>query len=157
MAETVARRGGIVVIPQDIPLDILKNTIGSVKRAHARFETPITLSPSHTVRDAMGLLYKRAHGAVIVVNENNQPVGIFTESNASGRDMFDTLAEAATSEVECIDAKLTPDEMHEALVAKKLNVAPIVEDGTLVGITTTKGPLQSVLWLRLQSRRFLQQ
>ena len=146
MAETVARRGGIVVIPQDIPLEILKNTIESVKRAHVRFETPITLSPAHTVRDAMGLLHKRAHGAVIVVNENNQPVGIFTESNASGRDMFDTLSEAATSEVECIDAKLTPEEMHAVLVAKKLNAAPIVENGTLVGITTTKGTLRTEIY-----------
>ena len=31
MAETVARRGGIVVLPQDIPLDIVENVVKFVK------------------------------------------------------------------------------------------------------------------------------
>lgn len=34
MAETVARRGGLVVIPQDIPLPIVAETIAAVKASH---------------------------------------------------------------------------------------------------------------------------
>ena len=34
MAETVARRGGIAVIPQDIPLEIVADVISWVKSRH---------------------------------------------------------------------------------------------------------------------------
>ena len=74
MAETIARRGGLSVIPQDIPLDVVEEVVGWVKRRHALFETPITLSPQDTVSDALGLLPKRAHRAAVVV-EDGRPVG----------------------------------------------------------------------------------
>ena len=51
MAETVARRGGIAVLPQDIPLDVVAAVIDYVKSRHPVYETPITLSPS--TRSAM--------------------------------------------------------------------------------------------------------
>src|SRR5690606_9241944 len=34
MAETVARRGGIAVIPQDIPVEVVAEVIASVKSRH---------------------------------------------------------------------------------------------------------------------------
>lgn len=62
MAETVARRGGIVVIPQDIPIDVVTDVISWVKTRHLVLDTPITLAPTQTVADALSLLPKRAHG-----------------------------------------------------------------------------------------------
>lgn len=59
MAETVARRGGLAVIPQDIPLEIVSDVVSWVKRRHLVFDTPITLSPSGTVGEAMNLIAKR--------------------------------------------------------------------------------------------------
>ena len=44
MAETIARRGGISVLPQDIPLDIVEEVVSWVKGRHPVFETPITLT-----------------------------------------------------------------------------------------------------------------
>src|SRR5215208_6828866 len=67
MAETVARRGGLVVIPQDIPIEVVTEVIGWVKQRHLVLDTPITLAPSQTVADALSLLHKRAHGAGVVV------------------------------------------------------------------------------------------
>jgi len=40
MAETVARRGGIVVVPQDLPIDAVKQTVDFVKRAATWSLTP---------------------------------------------------------------------------------------------------------------------
>jgi IMP dehydrogenase len=48
MAETLARRGGLAVIPQDIPVDIVAEVVAWVKRRHPVFETPITLAPTPT-------------------------------------------------------------------------------------------------------------
>ena len=63
MAETIARRGGMAILPQDVPADIAAETIQRVKSAHLIFETPITVKPHHTVGYARNLLPKRAHGA----------------------------------------------------------------------------------------------
>lgn len=146
MAETVARRGGLTVLPQDIPLPILEQTIRSVKDAHVQFETPITLTPTHTIRDAMSLIHKRAHGAVVVVDDAMRPVGIFTEEDAQGRDMFDMLGNAASADVKSLDAALTPRQMFEELISKRLHVAPVTESGKLVGIVTAKGALRSEMY-----------
>ena len=86
MAEVVARRGGMVVLPQDIPLDVIESVVGWVKTRHPMFETPITLSPSNTVGDALNLIHKRAHGAVIVIDSDGRPIGVFTEQDAAGFD-----------------------------------------------------------------------
>ena len=59
MAETVARRGGITVIPQDIPFAVVRDVVSWVKQRHLVFDTPITLDPHQTVGDAMALLPKR--------------------------------------------------------------------------------------------------
>ncbi|MFM8649659.1 MAG: IMP dehydrogenase, partial [Actinomycetota bacterium] len=84
MAETVARRGGLVVLPQDIPLDVIEGVVRFVKTRHHVYETPITLGPSQTVGEALSLVHKRAHGAVIVVDSESRPLGIFTEADSVG-------------------------------------------------------------------------
>src|SRR5881227_610632 len=56
MAETVARRGGLAVIPQDIPIDVVTEVVAWVKRRHLVHDTPITLAPGDTVSDALVLL-----------------------------------------------------------------------------------------------------
>ncbi|WFR71183.1 IMP dehydrogenase [Prescottella defluvii] len=59
MAETVARRGGLVVIPQDVPADAVAETVAFVKSRHLVADTPITLDRDDAVSDAMALLHKR--------------------------------------------------------------------------------------------------
>src|SRR4051795_6544570 len=62
MAETMARRGGLSVIPQDIPLDVVDEVVSFVKSRHLVYDTPITMGPTDTVGEAINLLPKRAHG-----------------------------------------------------------------------------------------------
>ena len=99
MAETVARRGGICVLPQDIPLDVVGSVIEYVKGCHPVYETPITLSPSHTIADALGLIHKRSHGAVVVVDDGGRPLGVFTEQDAAGYDRFTQLHHVMSREL----------------------------------------------------------
>src|SRR4051812_40333544 len=42
MAETVTRRGGLTVLPQDIPLDIIETVVDYIKSRHTVYDTPIT-------------------------------------------------------------------------------------------------------------------
>ena len=64
MAETIARRGGLVVIPQDIPIEVVTEVIAWVKGRHLVLDTPIVLAPGQTVADALSLLPKRAQTRV---------------------------------------------------------------------------------------------
>src|SRR3954462_8581765 len=91
MAETVSRRGGLVVIPQDIPLEVVTEVIRWVKDRDLTHDTAITLGPHDTVGDAIHLLPKRAHGAGVVVDRDNRPIGVVTESDTIGIDRFAQL------------------------------------------------------------------
>ena len=59
MAETVARRGGLAVIPQDIPIPVVAEVISWTKERHILFDTPITLEGHNTIADAAPLIHKR--------------------------------------------------------------------------------------------------
>src|SRR5581483_1513753 len=80
MAETVARRGGLAIIPQDIPIDVVAEVVSWVKSRHVVYETPITVGPTDTVGDLLNLLPKRAHGAAVVV-DGERPIGVVTEAD----------------------------------------------------------------------------
>src|SRR6476469_6252411 len=43
MAETVARRGGMVVLPQDLPISAVRSTVEFVKSRDLVADTPVTL------------------------------------------------------------------------------------------------------------------
>ena len=84
MAETVARRGGLTVLPQDIPLDVISENLRYQKSRHPIYETAITLGPTETVGAALNLIHKRAHGVLVVVDDERRPIGIFAERDAAG-------------------------------------------------------------------------
>src|SRR5512132_2795008 len=98
MAETVARRGGIAILPQDIPVEVVAEVVSWVKSRHLVYETPLTLSRHSTVGDAVALLPKRATGAVIVVHED-KPVGVVTDADCVGVDRFAQLHQVMSSPV----------------------------------------------------------
>ena len=68
MAETIARRGGLAILPQDIPADVVADVVAWVKTRDLVVDTAITLGPADTVGEALALLPKRAHGAVVVID-----------------------------------------------------------------------------------------
>jgi IMP dehydrogenase len=97
MAETVARRGGIVVLPQDLPISAVKETVDFVKSRDMIVDTPVVLSPDDSVSDAIALIHKRAHGAAVVAFEG-RPIGLVTEANCVGVDRFTRVRDIAISD-----------------------------------------------------------
>jgi IMP dehydrogenase len=147
MAETVARRGGIVVLPQDIPLDIVENVVEFVKSRHLVIDTPITMQQDGTVGEALSLIHKRSHGAVIVIDEHSRPSGIFTEHDAVGFDRFTQIRNVMSQEIFTLEQNLEPQEMFERLTEARLSVAPVTDsDGKLVGVITRTGALRSTIY-----------
>ena len=146
MAETVARRGGIAVIPQDIPLEIVADVISWVKSRHIIFDTPVTLNPNETVADAIDLINKRSHGALIVV-EDDVPVGIITEADCENVDRFTQLNKIMSKDLVSLEDDVTPKEAFEFLTDKRRRLAPVInKSGKLVGIITRTGALRATMY-----------
>ena len=147
MAETVGRRGGLVVLPQDIPLDVIANVVGFVKRCHPIYETPITLAPTDTVGEALSLIHKRAHGVVIVVDGERRPLGIFTEADAAGYDRFTQLHNVMSTDLLSVADGTSMESVFHQLSGQRLTAAPVIDaDGRLLGCVTRKGALRSTLY-----------
>lgn len=145
MAETVARRGGLAVIPQDIPVDVVSDVVGWVKRRHLVHDTAITLGPTATVAEALSLLPKRAHGAVIVTMDR-RPLGIVTEADCEGVDRFTQLRDVMSTDPLTLPAGIDPREAFDRLRGKH-RLAPVVDaEGRLAGVMTRTGALRATLY-----------
>jgi len=146
MAETVARRGGMAVIPQDIPFEVVADVITWVKSRHIVFDTPVTLNPNETVADAIDLITKRAHGALIVV-EDDVPVGIVTEADCENVDRFTQLTKIMSKDLVTLKDNVTPKEAFEFLTQQRRKLAPVINKaGKLVGIITRTGALRATMY-----------
>ncbi|HET7477771.1 MAG TPA: GuaB1 family IMP dehydrogenase-related protein [Dermatophilaceae bacterium] len=145
MAETVARRGGVAVIPQDIPRDVVAAAIRRVKAAHTVYETPITVAPETTVGEAMSLVHKRAHGAAVVVRDG-KPLGVLTERDGAGVDRFAQVHEVMTRDIATLPVGMEPEEMFAVLADLHLQLAPVTDGDRLVGVVTRKGALRSSIY-----------
>ncbi len=146
MAETVARRGGLAVLPQDIPVGVVAEVIRWVKQRHLVYDTPLTLGPEATTGHALSLLPKRAHGAIVVV-EDGRPVGIVTEADCNGVDRFTQLRQVMSAGVLTLPAGIEPEAAFGLLHEGRHRVAPVVDSaGRCAGILTRTGALRSTLY-----------
>jgi len=146
MAETVARRGGITVVPQDIPFAVVRDVVTWVKQRHLVFDTPITLDPHQTVGDAIALLPKRAHRAAFVV-EDGRPVGVVTEEDCADVDRFTQVHQVMSANPLTLPHDVEPRAAYERLDSARRRVAPVVDDrGRLVGVLTRTAALRSTLY-----------
>src|SRR5881397_1684335 len=135
MAETLARRGGLAVIPQDIPLEIVADVVAFVKSRDLVHDTPITMAPTDTVGEAMNLLPKRAHGAVVVVDAGSRPVGVVTEADCVGVDRFTQLHRVMSAELLTLPVGTDPRTAFDRLHEGRHRLAPVVDvQRRLVGI-----------------------
>ena len=148
MAETVARRGGIAVIPQDIPIPVVAQAIARVKSGHLIHDTAVTVDPHETVGSVQALIAKRAHGAAIVVDDDGiRPIGIVAESDVSGVDRFAQAGDIMTTDLLTLPDGLSPQEAFDRLALARHHLAPVVDaDGRLLGVLTRAGALRSGLY-----------
>ena len=122
MAETVARRGGMAIVPQDIPADVVAEVVGKVKRSHPVYDTAVSVTPHTTVGEALSLIPKRAHGLAVVV-ENGEPLGTVSEVEAAGVDRFAQVHQVMSGDLLTITPESSPTEIFDELTHRHLEVA----------------------------------
>ncbi|SFP37218.1 IMP dehydrogenase [Amycolatopsis arida] len=144
MAETVARRGGLVVLPQDVDPAAVADITSWVKQRHPVWDTPLVLTPGDAVADALNLIGKRAHGAVVVIDATGRPVGVVDEAACSGVDRFARLGEIVDTSVLTFDLDTSPRDVFDKLHAHGGRLALGVDaEGRLAGVLTQVGALRA--------------
>ncbi len=146
MAETVARRGGIVALPQDLPITAVQHTVDFVKSRDLVADTPVTLEPEDSVSDACALIHKRAHGAAVVLFEG-RPIGLVTDAVCAGVDRFTRVRDVLLTDFVTAPVHTDPREVFDLLEHAPIDVAVLTEpDGTLAGVLTRRGALRAGLY-----------
>lgn len=146
MAETVARRGGLVVVPQDIPGSVVGEVVRFVKSRHLVFDTPIELAPDQTVAEGLALIPKRAHGAAVVV-EDGRPVGVLAASDCTDVDRFAQVHQVMVPPPVVISDDTDPRAAFDAVDRARTALAVAVDgEGRLVGVLTRAGALRATLY-----------
>lgn len=154
MAETVARRGGLAVLPQDVPAEVLAEVTTWIKNCDTVFETPLHLTPSNTVIDALHLMHKRSHGAIAVIDGDRKLQGVVRAVDCEGVDRFASLQTVMRRNPLTFKRSGFAEALEDALRSAfdrfegaGVSYAPVVEDDdVLVGALTRKGALRSTIY-----------
>ena len=146
MAETVARRGGIVILPQDLPIPAVQQTVEFVKSRDLVVDTPVMLARDDSVSDAIALIHKRAHGVAVVLFEG-RPIGLVSESSCLGVDRFTRVRDVAVSDFVTAPVGTEPRKIFDLLEHAPIDVAVVTNtDGTLAGVLTRTGAIRTGLY-----------
>lgn len=141
MAIAMARQGGIGIIHKNMSIEAQAEEVDKVKRSENGVITdPFSLSPEHTLSDALSLMAKfRISG--VPITEGKKLVGIITNRDLKFEtDFTKKIKESMTSEG-LITAKrgITLEEAKGILGKARKEKLPIVDDDyNLVGLITIK-------------------
>jgi IMP dehydrogenase len=137
MAETMARFGGLGVLPQDMALATVERIVRHIKDADPRHDTPLAVSPRATLRDVQGIIRKRSHDLVVVVDDERRPLGIVTSANLRDRDQYSPASALMSTRAVTI-GKGTPNRDAFLLMDEaRVKAVPVLdEDGRLHGVLT---------------------
>ncbi|WP_242342782.1 GuaB1 family IMP dehydrogenase-related protein [Anaeromyxobacter terrae] len=137
MAETMARLGGLGVLPQDMDLETAARIIGNIKAADPRYDTPLSVSPRATLRDVLGIIRKRAHDMVVVVDDERRPLGIVTHADLRDRDQYSPVGSLMSSRLVTIRVGTPNREAFLLMEDQRVKAAPVLDaEGRLVGVLT---------------------
>ena len=148
LAATLARRGGIGVLPQDMHLQDLDAAIRWVKAQPVAWDTPLELAPHDTAASALELLPPVA-GQGIVVRDPGGPVLGFVQAQRLATALPDAqLGDLLHGRIASIDADDidSPRAAFDLMVAAGLDFAPVLKHGTLVGTMSRTGALRSTIY-----------
>lgn len=147
MAETVARRGGIAVIPQDLPTEVVAEQVRKVKGSHPVFDTAVSVAPDTTLAETLSLLPKRNHGHAVVIDADSRVLGTVSEADAAGVDPFSQARDVMTTDLLTVTEDTAPEKVFEQLTTRHQELALVVDaDNVLQGVLTRKGCLRSTLY-----------
>jgi len=148
LAATLARRGGLGVLPQDMHLQDLDAAIRWVKNQPVAFDSPHSMEASTTVEAARRQLPASAGNGIIVTDAAGAYLGCLAAEQLAGAlaqaPIGDLLHGAVTSlDADDIDG---PRAAFDLMVAADLQFAPVLRHGAVVGTLSRTSALRGTLY-----------
>lgn len=147
LAASLARRGGLGVLPQDLSETDMAAALAWVREQPIDLDSAVFLSPNDTVEKALLLVPPLAgHGVVLMTD--GALVGIVDaerlETALPGAELGD-IARANTQPIDRAEFG-SARELFDLLVDRGLSFAPVVDGDTVVGTTSKTSALRSTLY-----------
>lgn len=146
LAATLARRGGLGVLPQDLPLQELDAAIRWVKEQPVHWDTPLVLPPSATVAEALALL-PAAEGHGIVLRDGDQEHGAVPASRLATALPDARLGDLVHGAIPALDADdLDPRAAFDRMADAGIDFALVEHHGRVIGTTSPRSALRGTLY-----------
>ncbi|MDQ1527753.1 MAG: dehydrogenase [Microbacteriaceae bacterium] len=148
LAASLARRGGLGVLPQDLHLQDLDAAIRWVKSQPVAFDTPLALGPERTVAEALRRLPPVDGHGILVHDQHDVFLG-FIPAARLGTALPDArLGDLLHGRLASIDADdvTDPRAAFDLMVAADIEFAPVLRHGEVVGTLSRKSAMRSTLY-----------
>ncbi|HEY4160015.1 MAG TPA: IMP dehydrogenase, partial [Polyangiaceae bacterium] len=143
-AITMAREGGLGIIHKNLPIANQAHEVDRVKRAESGIIlNPVTVRPSQSLREALGVMREHDVSGVPVV-EGDNPVGILTARDIRFENNLDQPVSALmTTKLVTVPPGCEPETARQLLHRHRIEKLLVVDNGKLVGLITIKDLLQA--------------
>lgn len=153
LAAVLARRGGLGVLPQDMPLQDLDAAIRGVKAQPVLWDTPVVLPPEASVADALRLMPATAgHGIVVATggapHHVERILGVLPASRLATALPDAQLGDLVHGGTPSLDAEDIGSGRHafDVITDAGAEIVTIVRHGHLVGTLSARSALRSTLY-----------
>lgn len=153
LAAVLARRGGIGILPQDMPLQDLDAAIRDVKSQPVGWDTPLYLAPWATVADAQRLLPPTpGHGIVVAdgsgATDASSVRGVVPASRLATALPDAQLGDLVHSGSPALDAQDAADarSAFDVITETGAELVTVVDRGRVVGTLSARSALRSTLY-----------
>jgi IMP dehydrogenase len=148
LAATLARRGGLGVLPQDLHLQDLDAAIRWVKDQPVPFDTPLVMRPDQTVADALRLVPAVGGHGIVLHDASEHFLGCIPASRLGTALSDARLGDLLHGQLASIDADdvTSARAAFDLMVAADIEFAPVLHHGALIGTLSRTGALRSTLY-----------
>ncbi|MCS3441701.1 GMP reductase [Microbacterium phyllosphaerae] len=153
LAAVLARRGGLGVLPQDMPLQALDAAIRDVKSQPVLWDTPLVLPPETSVSDALRLMPPTAgHGIVVASgaapHHVDRILGVLPATRLATALPDAQLGDLVHTGTPSLDADDIGSERHafDVITDAGVEMVTIAHHGHLVGTLSARSALRSTLY-----------
>lgn len=148
LAATIARRGGLGVLPQDLHLQDLDAAIRWVKSQESTYDTPIELPPGASVTEALRHVPAVVGQGIVVREPGGDYLGCLDASALGSALPGARLGDLLHGALASIDADdvTDPRSAFDLMVEAGLEFATVMRHGAVVGTLSRKSALRSTLY-----------
>ena len=148
LSATLARRGGLGVLPQDMHLQDLDAAIRWVKDQPVAFDSPLSLRPEQSVADALRQLPAVEGHGIVLHDEQGAYLGCISAARLGTALADARLGDLLHGQLASIDADDVPTARaaFDLMVAADLQFAPVLRHGQVIGTLSRTSALRSTIY-----------